>query len=93
MTISPQKRDELLDITLRFFLEHGARGIGELYTHEPVVDYTPRFLSQFVAALALCGLVHEYGLTSGKTYYTSRLGWIVLTTLHERFHGKAGEGR
>ena len=93
MRLSPQERKRLLIIVLRFFLQNGAQGIGDLRCHPPVAGYSPRFLSDLVSAMLLCGLLDDYGATSGRTYYTSHLGWIVLATLDEHIDGKVEESR
>ena len=74
--------DELRYALLRFFLPE-ARTIGDLVCHEGTRHHGRRRLRRLVYALTDAGLLDCWGCTSGRTYRTSHLGYVVLATLHE----------
>jgi hypothetical protein len=67
---------------LRFFLTE-AQQVGPMLTSLKVQPHNRRSVKKLVYALYLAGLLERWGATSGTTYRTSRLGYVVLVTLDE----------
>ena len=65
---------------LRFFLRE-TRSIGDLFRAEGMERYHRQSIRRAVAALAAANLLDRWGATSGTTYRTSHLGWIILLYL------------
>ena len=73
---------------LRFFLPE-SRQIGDLIRSEDMRPYSRRLIRTALYSLATSNLLETWGSTSGKTYRTSHLGWIVLQYLEpKRFDNK-----
>lgn len=55
--------------------------LGILVECPDLKPYDRRLVIRMIHACAFTGLVDHWGVTSGKWYRTSRVGWIVLTVL------------
>ncbi len=69
---------------LRFFLRE-TRSIGDLIHYcEGIEKYPRRLIRTVVYALEKSNLLDSWGATSGTTYRTSRLGWIILVSIESK---------
>lgn len=55
--------------------------VGELLERDGMRDFNRQVVINMVHACALAGLLDHWGATSGTTYRTSRVGWVVLTVI------------
>ena len=67
-------------LVLRHFLPEALQ-IGTLLDLPAVNGCDRELIIRMVHACALAGLLTTCGETSGKWYFTSRAGWVVVTVL------------
>ena len=67
---------------LRFFLPE-TKQIGDLLRSETMRPYSRRLIRTVVYSLATSNLLESWGGTSGTTYRTSHLGWVILLYLED----------
>lgn len=88
MPTTTEEVQKLVGIILRHFLPE----VGQTHKlrDDPELRRIPHHqLRRFVQALAWIGLLEKWGATSGTTYRTSHLGYVVLVTLDETLPAKA----
>ncbi len=70
---------------LRFFMIDGAKPAYEFLLEPASQDYDPRAIRRLIYSMAQAGLLEQFGATSGTSYLTTRLGFVVLATLENEF--------
>jgi len=91
LDLPSDRQNRLRVLALRRFLP-GAGTSYDLLTMPEFQTVADQSVSRLLYGMVYSGLLNRYGATSGRTYMTNRLGYVVLVTLDESLRQKLRNG-